>query len=128
MEGRLAITPPSPIRDAHFREQESKIPGGHMGPGYSMYWLFAKIEIDPQDAPKWAAATKPISPLPYWERNLNPLYGSTAKWAITPEEYDTVKWYDPAPVAGTSAHGGYQNGCLLIPADGKSVYLWQHWR
>jgi len=127
MKGRLQIAPPSPIHDAHFREQESKIPHGHMGPGYSMFWLYAKIEIDPQDAPKWAAATKTIA-APRWQRTSNPMYGSTAKWSMTPAEFDTVTWYDPAPLVGTSAHGGYITGYMLIPADGKSVYLWQHWR
>ena len=61
MKGRMQATPPSAIRDAHFSEREMKVRGGHMGPGYSMFWLCAKIEINPQDAPKWAAATKPAT-------------------------------------------------------------------
>ena len=52
----------------------------------------------------------------------------TAPWAITPAEFDAVQWYDPAPLVGTGAHAGYVGGHMLIPADGKSVYLWQHWR
>jgi hypothetical protein len=127
MKGRMRVTPPSTIRDAHFSEREMKVPGGHMGPGYSMFWLCAKVEIDPRDAPKWAAATKPARPPVGWRRDLNPMAG-TAAWAITPAEFDTVQWYDPAPLVGTAAHAGYVGGHMLIPGDGKSVYLWQHWR
>src|SRR5262249_30747357 len=122
--------PPSPILDAHFRDQVVKTKGGaHMGPGSTMYWFYARIEIDPNDADAWAGRTTPTEPPRNWRRDRNPLsHPPTAGWAMTPEDFDGAKWYDPLPLFGSSAHRGYKGGHMAINKAGNAVFVWQHWR
>ena len=128
MAGRVSGRLPTPIIDAHFHEQESKIPSGHMGVGYSMWWLNAKIEIDPKDAAAWAARTKPISPNRSWRGNANPLHNDKTEWSMPPEDFDGATWYDPTPLFSTGAHWGYIGGYMIITKAENRVYFWQHWR
>jgi hypothetical protein len=128
MKGRLRVRPPSPMRDAQFQELEDKIPSGHMGPGYSMWWLQARIEIDPNDADAWAATTKGASAPPGWRRDANPLLRPAMPWAMAPEEFDGARWFDPGPLFDPGAHGGYKAGHLAINRAGTAVFVWQHWR
>ena len=124
ISGRL----PTPIVDAHFNEIESKIPKGHMGPGYSMWWLHLKIEIDPQDAPAWAARTNPGKKGVGWNAKQNPMLNEKMNWSMPPEDFEGASWYDPAPLFSTGAHGGYIGGHMIINKAGTRVYVWQHWR
>lgn len=127
MKRQLRLAPPSEIRDAHFQVLEVRHPHTHMGPPETMYWLMAKVEIDPKDAPGWAALTKP-SQSPRWSREGHPLQHPTAKWSLSPADFDGAAFYDPEPLLGTSRYGGYQAGRMVIPASGDAVYFWQHWR
>jgi hypothetical protein len=52
----------------------------------------------------------------------------TSKWALSAAEFDGAVFYDPRPLIGSNRYGGYQAGRMVIPADGKAVYFWQHWR
>jgi hypothetical protein len=128
VRGRLRVRPPSPMLDAHFLESESKIPAGHMGPGYSMWWLSARIDIDPKDAPAWATGTKRPRPPPGWQREANPLLRPDVAWAMAPEDFDGAAWYDPEPLFDPGAHGGYIAGHLAVNRAGTAVFVWQHWR
>jgi hypothetical protein len=125
MERQFVDGPPSKIADAHFKELEVHHPHTHMGPPETMYWFMAKVEIDPKDAPAWAALTKP-SDEPRWTRQSHPLKHPTAKWALTDAEFDGAAFYDPVPLLGSRRYRGYQGGRMVIPADGNAVYFWQH--
>jgi hypothetical protein len=127
MERQFIDGPPSKLIDAHFKELIVHHPHTHMGPPESMSWFMAKVEIDPKDAPAWAALTKP-SDEPRWTRQSHPLQHPTAKWALSPEEFDAAAFYDPRPLLGTARYRNYEAGRMLITGDGKSVYFWQHWR
>lgn len=127
MKRQFVGGPPSKIVDAHFKELEVHHPHSHMGPADSMSWFMAKVEIDPKDAPAWAALTKP-SDEPRWTRQSHPLRHPTAKWALADADFDGAMFYDPVPLLGTGRYGDYEAGRMVIPADGKAVYFWQHWR
>ena len=93
-----------------------------------MWWLNAKIEIDPKDAAAWAARTKPISPNRSWRGNANPLHNDKTEWSMPPEDFDGATWYDPTPLFSTGAHWGYIGGYMIITKAENRVYFWQHWR
>lgn len=128
MKAHVRGGPPSAIRDAQFFDREMKVPAGHMGPGYSMHWFYVKIEIDPKDAPAWAARTKATPGPSGWRRDANPLKDTGAAWSLGPADFDGAAWYDPAPLFGSGAHAGYQAGHMVIPRSGDAIYVWQHWR
>ena len=127
MERQFIDGPPSKIADAHFQELEVHHPHTHMGPADSMYWFMAKVEIDPKDAPAWAALTKPDHER-RWTQASHPLKHPTAKWALPEADFNGAVFYDPAPLLRTGRYRGYVAGRMLIPADGNAVYFWQHWR
>jgi len=127
MERQFVDGPPSRMIDAHFAERDSLQPHTHMGPAYTMSWFMARVEIDPADAPAWAAATNP-SDQPRWSRQSHPMQHPTARWALSPDDFDGGVFYAPEPLLGASRRRGYVAGRMLITADGKSVYFWQHWR
>lgn len=130
MDSRIRSGAPSPMLDTHFLEKKVNHRGSHMLPGYSVWWLFGKIEIDPKDAPRWIARTTPTAAPLRWERNRNPLHVETDpdryRWSMPPEDFDDAVWYDPVPLFGK--RGDYQAGYLAITKSGKYVYVWQHWR
>jgi hypothetical protein len=127
MSRRLRPDPPSKIADAHFKELIVQQRHSHMGPAGPMSWFHAKIELDAAEGEAWAALSKPVDPPP-WKRDLNPLLHPTAKWGMPAADFDGAKFYDPAPLVGGASRWGYQAGYMIIPADGQSVYIWQHWR
>ncbi|HVJ87041.1 MAG TPA: hypothetical protein VM452_15410 [Caulifigura sp.] len=127
MKRQFVVTPPSEFRDAHFKVQTVTHPHTHMGPPETMHWFMAKVEIAPEDAPAWAAATRPFGN-PRWTRESHPLQHPTARWALSATDFDGAAFYEPEPLLGTSRYFGYQAGRMLITADGTAVYLWQHWR
>jgi hypothetical protein len=122
MEDAISGGPPSPIRDAHFWDKERKVPPGHMMPGYTTYHFLARIEIDPEDAPKWAARTNEIEP-PRWRKAI--VY--PAPYGAPEEEFAGCKWYDPDPLFPPGAHPTYRRGVMAINAAGDEVYVWQRW-
>lgn len=95
---------------------------------YSMWWLYAKIEIDPAELKLWQGSCTPATPNRHWLRELNPLHSPQQDWTLPPDEFDDAAWYDPAALFDTGAHSGYQAGHLLINKAGTTVYVWQHWR
>jgi hypothetical protein len=113
MESRIG-SPPSNVLDAHFLVRESAQRGGVEGPAYTARYFHAKIVINPGDAPKWAATTKPGFKPPGnpWE--------SAALWGMTQAEYEAATFYDPKPIFGP-ASGGY----MAITADGSGVFVYQ---
>ena len=127
MERQFVDGPPSKILDAQFKELEVHHPRSHMGPANSMSWFMAKVEIDPKDAPAWAALTKPGDEL-RWTRQSHPLRHPTAEWALPDADFDGASFYDPAPLLGSGRYRNYETGRMVIPANGKAVYFWQHWR
>ena len=127
MERQFVDGPPTKILEAHFQELEVHHPRSHMGPADSMFWFMAKVEIDPADVDAWLARTSP-STEPRWTRASHPLQHPTAKWALTAADFDGAEFFDPEPLLGRSRYRDYQGGRMVVPANRKSLYFWQHWR
>ena len=115
MTRRLGGRPPSAIRDAHFFANEIARRGGVEGLGYTSYYFWAKIVIDPADAPKWSAATRPGKP-----PRGNP-WDAPRKYAMTPAELAAATWYEPEPLFGPTGRGGR----MAITRAGDAVFVFQ---
>jgi hypothetical protein len=111
MNGRIRGRVPSKIVDAQFRQIHNDIPAGHMGPGYTMRFLRARITISPADAPAWVARTKPMPAPPFSAPE-------TPRDQMTAAERPGAMYYDPEPLL-CAVDGGH----MAITADNTTVFV-----
>lgn len=114
IEGRLDGAPPTPILDAHFVEEVHRHAGSHMGPGWSMRTLRARIELAPGSGPAWIDRTTP-----HVVAADASIYGARPQvpWGVDAGDLDGAAWRFPPPLFDS-------DGTVAVSADGSKVFVY----
>ena len=104
-------TPPTPLLDAYFIEEE--MGDGVLGP--TDFRSFARLDIAPQDVAKWQALLTPLVATPEFAAPRQPY-----KWWLDQEGFASLQFYAPEAITSRA------NGWIAVDARHGHIYIFTY--
>lgn len=104
-------SPPTPLLDAHFVEEQ--IGDGEFGP--ADYRAFYRLDIAPSDLAQWQSILTTVDTLPGYTAPSRPY-----TWWLPEDDFATLQFYEPDPLTGSV------NGWIAINSTNGQIYIYTY--